>query len=329
MRPDTTEETFVPAWWLPEGHSQTLWRKFAGTETVEHVRNRVELEDGDFIDVDLLSASQVDVAGQRALVVLLHGLCGSSSSSYILSLQRHLSKEGYSSIAMNFRGCSGDLNRRGKAYHSGVSDDLQEVLNAVIEMFNPDAISLVGYSLGANVLLKWLGEGRNYVKINRAVAVSTPFSLGLCSQAMLSGAGRLYGGYFTRRLLRDFLAKRQAFEQAGATDFDLLSELGDVSHISSILDFDDAITAPLHGFRNASDYYERCSSIHFLPGIAVPTLLIQAGDDPLIPLAALPDPSQLSASTCLELSARGGHVGFVCGRHSDWLERRILRFLRD
>ena len=103
MRPDTTEETFVPAWWLPEGHSQTLWRKFSGAETVEHVRNRVELEDGDFIDVDLLSASQADAARQRALVVLLHGLCGSSSSSYILSLQRHLSTEGYSSVAMNFR----------------------------------------------------------------------------------------------------------------------------------------------------------------------------------------------------------------------------------
>ena len=101
MRPDTTEETFEPVWWLPEGHSQTLWRKFSGAETVEHARNRVELEDGGFIDVDLLSASQTDAARQRALVVLLHGLCGSSSSSYILSLQWDLSKEGYSSVAMN------------------------------------------------------------------------------------------------------------------------------------------------------------------------------------------------------------------------------------
>ena len=172
---------------------------------------------------------------------------------------------GYSSVAMNFRGCSGDLNRRSRAYHSGVSDDLQEVLSAVIETFNPDTISLVGYSLGGNVLLKWLGEGRDYAMINRAVAVSTPFTLSLCSQAMLSGAARLYGGYFTRRLLSDFLAKRRAFKQAGAADFDLLSELGDMSHVSSILDFDDAITAPLHGFRNASDYYERCSSINLLP----------------------------------------------------------------
>ena len=159
MRPDTTEKTFEPAWWLPEGHSQTLWRKFAGAEPVEHIRNRVELEDGDFIDVDWLSASQSDAGGQRALVFLLHGLCGSSSSSYILSLQRHLSEGGYSSVAMNFRGCSGDLNRRSRAYHSGVSDDLQEVLSAVIETFNPDAVSLVGYSLGANVLLSGSEKG--------------------------------------------------------------------------------------------------------------------------------------------------------------------------
>ena len=116
---------------------------------------------------------------------------------------------------------------------------------------------------------------------------------------MLSDEALLYGCYFARQLLRDFLAKCQLFKQAGASDFDLLSELGDMSHVSSILDFGDAITAPSHGFRNARDYYERCSSIHFPPGIAVPTLLIQASDDPLIPLAALPDPSQLSASTRL------------------------------
>ena len=125
---------------------------------------------------------------------------------------------------------------------------------------------------------------------------------------MLSGAAQLYGAHCTRQLLRDFLAKRPAFKQAGAADFDLLLELGDMSQASGILDFDDTITAPLHGFRNASDYYERCSSLHFLPGIAVPTLLIQAIDDPLILLAALPDPSQLSASTRLELSAKGGHI---------------------
>ena len=154
MWSETKEEILEPAWWLPEGHTQTLWRKFASAEAVEHVRQRVELDDGDFIDLDWLSASEPDNAGQRTLVFLLHGLCGSSSSSYMQSLQRHLFKAGCSSVAMNFRGCSGDLNRRGRAYHSGVSDDLEEVLNTVIDTFHPNAISLVGYSFGANVLLK-------------------------------------------------------------------------------------------------------------------------------------------------------------------------------
>ena len=154
MWSETKEEILEPAWWLPEGHTQTLWRKFASAEAVEHVRQRVELDDGDFIDLDWLSASDPDNAGQRAMGFLLYGFCGSSSSSYIQSLQRHLSREGYSSVAMNFRGCSGDLSRRGGAYHSGVSDDLEEVLNTVIDTFHPNAISLVGYSFGANVLLK-------------------------------------------------------------------------------------------------------------------------------------------------------------------------------
>ena len=188
MRSETKKEIFEPAWWLPEGHTQTLWRLFATAEAVEHVRQRVEVDDGDFIDLDWLSASDPDNAGQRAMGFLLYGFCGSSSSSYIKSLQRHIFKEGYSSVAMYFRGCSGDLNRRGRAHHSGVSDDLEEVLNTVIDTFHPKAITLAGYSLGANVLLKWLGEGRDYVSVNRAVAVSTPFTLSLCSRAMLTGA---------------------------------------------------------------------------------------------------------------------------------------------
>mgnify|MGYP002010507346 CR=1 FL=1 len=132
----------------------------------------------------------------------------------------------------------------------------------------------------------------------------------------------------TRRLLREFLAKRNAFKQAGAADFDLLYKSGDVSHVSNILEFDDVITAPSHGFRDANDYYERCSSIHYLPDITVPTLLIQASDDPLIPAAALPDSSQLSASTRMK-QASGGHLGFVSVRHHNWLEHRIWHFLYD
>ena len=326
----TSQHEFRSAWWLPEGHSQTLWRKVAGAPAVNHARERVELSDGDFIDIDWLTAEEPAKNSAQPLVFILHGLCGSSSSSYVLSLQRLLLENGFNSVVMNFRGCSGELNRKAQAYHSGVSHDLEEVLRNVISGHEPKAVSLVGYSLGANVLLKWLGEHHDYSKIDKAVAVSTPFTLGLCSREMLSGLSRIYGRYFTRRLLKDYLHKCKEFEsQDKGSELKELLGLGDVSRVSNIWEFDDLITAPLHGFESANDYYERCSSIKFLPEISTSTLLIQSYDDPLIPPIALPEPGTVSESTVMELSPKGGHVGFVSAQSSNWLEHRILKFLRD
>ncbi len=321
---------FKSAWWLPEGHSQTLWRKFAGSPVVNHARERIELSDCDFIDIDWLTAEDPAKNSAQPLVLILHGLCGSSSSSYVLSLQTLLIENNFDSVVMNFRGCSGELNRKAKTYHSGVSHDLEEVLRNVISWHEPEAVSLVGYSLGANVLLKWLGEHHDYSKIDKAVAVSTPFALGLCSREMLSGLSRIYGRYFTKRLLRDYLHKCKEFElRDKGPELEELLGLGDVSRVSNIWEFDDQITAPLHGFESAIDYYERCSSIKFLPEITASTLLIQGYDDPLIPPAALPEAGRLSESTVMELSPKGGHVGFVSAQNSNWLENRILKFLRD
>lgn len=321
---------FKSAWWLPEGHSQTLWRKFAGSPAVNHARERVELSDGDFIDIDWLTAEERAKNSAQPLVFILHGLCGSSSSSYVLSLQTLLIENGFNSVVMNFRGCSGELNRKAQAYHSGVSHDLEEVLRNVIRQHKPEAVSLVGYSLGANVLLKWLGEHYDYSKVDKAVAVSTPFTLGLCSREMLSGLSRFYGRYFTKRLLSDYLHKRKEFElQDKGPELEELLGLGDVSRVSNIWEFDDQITAPLHGFESANDYYGRCSSIKFLPEISASTLLIQSYDDPLVPPVALPEAGMVSESTVMELSPKGGHVGFVSAQNSNWLEHRILKFLRD
>jgi predicted alpha/beta-fold hydrolase len=321
---------FKSAWWLPEGHSQTLWRKFAGSPAVNHARERVELSDGDFIDIDWLTAEERAKNSAQPLVFILHGLCGSSSSSYVLSLQTLLIENGFNSVVMNFRGCSGELNRKAQAYHSGVSHDLEEVLRNVIRQHKPEAVSLVGYSLGANVLLKWLGEHYDYSKVDKAVAVSTPFTLGLCSREMLSGLSRFYGRYFTKRLLSDYLHKGKEFElQDKGPELEELLGLGDVSRVSNIWEFDDQITAPLHGFESANDYYGRCSSIKFLPEISASTLLIQSYDDPLVPPVALPEAGMVSESTVMELSPKGGHVGFVSAQNSNWLEHRILKFLRD
>lgn len=330
MSSGASKHEFKSAWWLPEGHSQTLWRKFAGAPAVNHERERIELSDGDFIDIDWLTAEEEAGNSAQPLVFILHGLCGSSSSSYVLSLQTLLMENGFNSVVMNFRGCSGELNRKAQAYHSGVSHDLEEVLRRVISRHQPEAVSLVGYSLGANVLLKWLGEHHDYSKIDKAVAVSTPFALGLCSREMLSGLSRIYGRYFTRRLLSDFMHKRKMFEsQNKGPELEQLLRLGDVSGVSNIWEFDDLITAPLHGFEDAGDYYDRCSSIKFLPEISTSTLLIQGYDDPLIPPVALPEVGMVSESTVMELSPKGGHVGFVSAQHGNWLENRILKFLRD
>lgn len=327
MTTGAIESEFKPAWWLPEGHSQTLWRKFSPVKPVSHRRQRVELDDGDYIDLDWTAIDPRD-SNNKTIVFLLHGLCGCSRSSYILAMQALLNTQGIASVAMNFRGCSGELNRLARAYHSGVSEDVDEVFNKLVLEYPDNNFVFVGYSLGANVLLKWLGETEAHPNIRKAVAVSTPFSLEYCSQAMLSGASRIYGQYFVRRLTRDFRLKQQQLRALAPSEAERIAGLGDASKIASIWEFDDRITAPLHGFEGAVDYYRRCSSSGFLGSIAVDTLLIQSENDPMIPPAALPTPDMLSASTRLLLSSKGGHVGFVSSRPGNWLEQRILNFMQ-
>ena len=322
---------FQSARWLPEGHSQTLWRKFAGAEPVQQRRERVELNDGDFIDLDWSGSESAVTDAGVPIVLIIHGLCGCSESSYVLALQKELLHNNISSVVMNLRGCSGEVNRKAQAYHSGVSDDLAQVFQHLTENYPQREFVTIGYSLGANVMLKWLGEvgARNEERAPiRAVAVSTPFTLALCSEAMLAGFSRLYGRYFTRRLLAEFQRKKQTFLRRGEQEeLAILDALDDTESIASIWEFDDRITAPLHGFKSASDYYQQCSSINFLSDIKTETLLLQSHDDPMIPPAALPSADEISTAVHLELSQRGGHVGFVAGLGKQWLEQRILGFI--
>ncbi|CAN0520118.1 unnamed protein product, partial [Scytosiphon promiscuus] len=190
-------------------------------------------------------------------------------------MQDLLNTQGIASVAMNFRGCSGELNRLARAYHSGVSEDVDEVFEKLLIEYPQHNFVFVGYSLGANVLLKWLGEIESHPNIRKAVAVSTPFSLEYCSRAMLKGLSRVYGQYFVRRLARDFRMKQKHLEQLAPAEADRIASLGDAGGIASIWEFDDRITAPLHGFDGAEDYYRRCSSAGFLRSIGGDTLLIQ------------------------------------------------------
>lgn len=320
---------FVPAWWLPDGHSQTVWRKLSPPRTISQRRQRIELKDGDFIDVDWAAATKVENSPDKTIVFILHGLCGCSRSPYVVALQSLLDSNGIASLAMNFRGCSGEINRLARAYHSGVSEDVEEVFSKILEQYPDYNFVFVGYSLGANVLLKWLGEIQAHPRIKKAVAVSTPFSLENCSKAMLRGTSRFYGKYFVRRLLSDFKAKQRHFEDTSNPEqARRIRDLDAGQNISSIWQFDDKITAPLHGYRNAEDYYNKCSSLGFLDAIASDTLLIQSLNDPLIPQNSIPDKQDLASQVKLHLTLKGGHVGFICGNSENWLEQRILKFIK-
>ncbi len=317
--------TFRPPLWLPGGHLQTLWRKLANpVQTLQRQRERVQLPDGDFVDLDWLRTTR---ATEKPLVFLLHGLAGSSDSPYILSMQDLLQQQGYDSVAMNLRGCSGDFNRLAVAYHSGCSHDVEAVMDQLL--LSPRKLVVMGYSLGANVLVKWLTETRHQRSVKGAVSVSNPFSLALCCERMNSGLASVYGRYFLNRLRQDLHAKARHFEQQGAdAELAAIRALGPLDGLKTLWDFDDAVTAPLHGFAGALDYYERCSSRRFLPAVRQPLLILHALNDPIIPPAALPQPGEMPDGVQHEWLPAGGHVGFAARGDALWLERRLLRFIQ-
>ncbi|MEX0738298.1 MAG: alpha/beta fold hydrolase [Pseudohongiella sp.] len=326
--PPLTKALSAP-WWLPGGHLQTIWRKLATVPLLVRQRQRIELGDGDFIDVDYLLAEGSPSAdgGDKPLVFLLHGLAGCSASPYILAMQHTLHAAGYDSVAMNLRGCSGEHNRLAIAYHSGCSDDVEQVITALMSR-QQRRLVVIGYSLGANVLIKWLTETRFRHALSAAVSVSNPFSLDLCCAQMKSGMAYWYGRYFLRRLRTDLQNKQSAFEQQGRDDqVRRIRELGELNALQTLWDFDDAVTAPLHGFAGANDYYQRCSSRQFLAGVPVRTLVVHSHNDPIIPPHSLPPRDQAPAHVSWEILPFGGHVGFATNGQNDWLERRILRFI--
>ncbi|NKQ09557.1 hydrolase [Pseudomonas sp. SST3] len=318
----------MPAWWLPGGHLQTLWNPFCRrAPALRRRRERLWLADGDFIDLDWYGPHELDAP----LVLVLHGLTGSSRSHYVLGLQRQLAERGWSSAAINWRGCSGEPNLLPRAYHSGASDDLAEVI-AHIQAARPLApLYAVGYSLGGNVLLKYLGETGAAAPLQRAVAVSVPYRLDQCADRIGLGFSRVYQAHFMREMVAYVKDKQRLFVRQGATEhLSALERLGSLKGMRTFWDFDGRFTAPLHGYTDASDYYRRASSRFFLPDIRIPTLLIQAEDDPFVFRHSVPEPDELSASTTLELHPSGGHVGFVEGspiKPRYYLERRIPQWL--
>jgi uncharacterized protein len=333
---------------LPGAHLQTIWPLLlrdspswllrSGIALPAYRRERLETPDGDFLDLDWLGAAKGDAPeGTRGvgaacagcppmaapLVVLFHGLEGSSRSHYARALMHAVAECSWHGVVVHFRGCSGEANRLPRAYHSGDSAEVAWVLKALSQRY--PVLYAVGVSLGGNALLKYLGEQGPSAIPDAAAAVSVPYDLAAANANLSHGIGRLYSRHFLRSLIPGTLAKALLFPtQPGLNLPDVIRSA------RTLRDFDEAVTAPLHGFAGADDYYARSSCAQYLGGITIPTLLLHAANDPFLPASAIPHASQLPACVQMEVSARGGHVGFVSGGlpgQLDWLPQRLLAHL--
>lgn len=316
---------FKPAWWLTNTHAQTLYstlmrRVKAPIDQVE----RLELPDGDFID---LAWANNGLPADAPLVILLHGLGGGVSSTYVVGQLLAYSRAGWRGVLMHFRGASLEANRLPRAYHSGDTGDLDFLMHTLAAREPNTKKALVGVSLGGNVLLKWLGEQGAQSLVQAAVAVSVPYQLRLVADRINQGFSRIYQKHLLQRLREVFRRKLEMYPDA------MPWSLEDLESLRCFWTFDERVTAPLHGFSHVHAYYREASSRQYLTHITTPTLLIHALDDPFMTPDALPSLDELSPQVTLELSRQGGHVGFVAGKVPGmavyWLDQRVPAFLRD
>ncbi len=311
---------FKPAWWLSNGHLQTFWpvlfRRFL---RLEYQWEEVATPDDDFLD---LVWSGDD---GKPIVLIIHGLEGCIDSHYAKGLMYAINQAGYQAVFMHLRGCSGRHNRQPYSYHSGKTEDLTTVVQHIYTKIGAGIDTVVGFSLGGNLLLKWLGEQQSQSLVQRAVAVSVPFLLNDCAEKLEMGFSRIYQAYLLRLLHKKFTEKFTGQRSPLQVD--------DVKVLNTFKLFDDQVTAPLNGFYGVDDYYARCSCRSFLKYIKTPTLILHAKDDPFMFPTTIPVEDELSEYVTLELSDRGGHVGFIGGKnpfHPDyWLESRIVNYLHS
>lgn len=319
------KEPYTAPSWLPGGNIQTIYPYFnKPVQLFSYRRERWELDDGDFIDVDWMDGSI-----NSPLIVFFHGLEGGSSSHYILSIINDLRNYNWRSAVIHFRGCSGGPNRLSRAYHAGDSSEIDWMLKRITsqtQTMNPtQPVYVIGVSLGGNALLKWLGENGEQAKqlVTGAATVSVPLDLAAAGSALDTGFNQVYTRHFLNSLRYKALEKLEQFP--GLFDKKALKKC------ASIYDFDNLVTAPLHGFRDTDDYWHQSSSKPWLAHIKVPTLVINARNDPFMPASVLPTQKDVSPAVTLEFPEEGGHAGFMQGPFPgklSWLPQKILGFFR-
>ena len=304
--------------WLPGGHLQTIVAAtFVRAPPIDYHRERWELADGDFVDVDWVEPENFD--DNTPIVVMFHGLEGSSQSAYAKSLMAETKTKGWRGVVIHFRGCSGEPNRLPRVYYAGDTVEIQQLLLRVREGAPQAPIYAVGFSLGANALLKWLGESGEQANsvITKAAAVSAPMDLAASATALDTGLNRLL---YTLRFVDSMRPKALAMSAR------FPGELDDekIKSAKTIHDIDNAVTAVLFGAANADDYYAQNAAKPWLTLISLPTLILNAKNDPFLPAETLPSTEEVSASVTLEYPETGGHVGFS-GR-DNWLAKHLLAF---
>jgi len=315
------ENDFKPSWWLRSPHIQTLLPFiFRRRAKLDLQCQQLDLEDGDFLDLNWSKKTQ------GKIVLVIHGLEGSLDSHYSSGLMQTLEQQGYRPVFMHFRGCSGRVNRLARSYHSGDTADIAAVVKHITEQTGQPVYAAIGFSLGANALLKWLGETGDDNPLHKAIAVSVPFQYDDAVERLDKGFSKFYRDYLLHSLCKNY--RRKFSVMPAQLDVDL-------KKIKTLWQFDDEITAPLHGFDNAKHYYKEPSCRQFLKNIQVNTQIIHAGDDPFMYRKSAPQPDELSQSVKLHLLKHGGHVGFVYWRLSlpfrlrYWHEEKICEFLED
>jgi uncharacterized protein len=321
-----SEYTYRPAWWVPGAHGQTMWGKFFRRRELYGARvERWDTPDGDFVDL-----YRIDSAAEAPRLLLLHGLEGTIRSHYVTGFFREAHRRGWGADLLIFRGCGDEPNRAPRFYHSGDTGDLAFVLERILVECPRAPLLLAGVSLGGNVLLKFLGEqgSRLPPRARAAGAISVPFDLEKGARHIATGFSRIYDRHFLRTL--------RAKAQAKLSRFPGLFDAGRLARAASIYEFDDAVTAPVHGFKDAHDYYAKSSSLPWLERIRRPTFLLNAIDDPFLPPQVLENVRQAArtnSALTLEFTPHGGHVGFVSGRWpwaaSYYAEWRVCEFLAN
>jgi len=314
------KSTYSPPYVFRNGHISTIYPNlFRKIKSVSQTRERLELRDGDFIDLDWSYASE----NTKKIAIIVHGLEGNAQRQYMLGIARYLNQNNWNAVCVNLRNCSGEINRLYQSYNAGVSQDIEHVVKHVLSKNEYQNISLCGFSLGGNIILKYLGEGRKIpTEVKAAVAISTPCDLYNSLLEINKSKNYLYEQRFIKHL------KGKLFERAD-TFPDKISK-SDIKACSSLIDIDDLYTSVAHGYQNALDYYDKCSSKQFLKNIEVPTLIINATNDSFLGNNCYPeDETRENPNVFLEMPKYGGHVGFYTAGKVYYNESRTLAYFNE